>query len=47
VVGYDFKYMLNGRTDTVRMDHAPGDRIPVREDELAVDAPKVAPVGAR
>lgn len=46
VIGYDVKYTLNGRTDSVRMAHAPGDRIPVRDGKLVLDAPQAAAAGA-
>lgn len=36
VVGYDVKYRLNGQVSTVRMDHDPGARIPVRDGKLLV-----------
>jgi uncharacterized protein YcfJ len=34
VVGYDVNYRLNGHTATVRMDHRPGERIPVKDGTL-------------
>jgi len=33
-VGFQVRYRLEGREDTVRMDHDPGDRIPVRDGRL-------------
>ena len=45
VVGYDVRYTLNGRTDTVRMDHEPGDKIPVKDGKLVLDAPTAKPAG--
>ena len=36
VIGYDVKYRLDGRVSTVRMDHDPGERIPVRNGRLLV-----------
>lgn len=36
VVGYDVKYRLRGETNVVRMDHDPGDRIPVANGELVL-----------
>lgn len=36
VVGYKVTYMLNGKRDTVRMDHDPGKRIPVRNGNLVL-----------
>ena len=32
--GFQVRYRLDGREDTVRMDHDPGDRIPVRDGHL-------------
>lgn len=37
--GYDVTYRLNGKEDLVRMAYNPGDRIPVREGKLLLDAP--------
>ena len=37
VVGYNVHYRLGDRTDTVRLDHDPGDRIPVENGELVLD----------
>ena len=34
--GFDVTYRLNGSTGTVRMDHDPGSRIPVRNGELVL-----------
>jgi uncharacterized protein YcfJ len=36
VIGYDVKYRLGKQTDTVRMDHDPGERIPVQDGELVL-----------
>ncbi len=47
VVGYDVRYTLNGRTDTVRMDHEPGDKIPVKDGKLVLEAPVAKPAGKR
>jgi uncharacterized protein YcfJ len=33
-VGFQVRYRLEGREDTVRMNHDPGDRIPVRDGRL-------------
>jgi len=38
VVGYDVKYSLDGKVDTVRMDHRPGERIPVKDGQLVLNA---------
>ena len=35
--GYEVRYRLNGQESTVKMDHDPGDRIPVREGQLVLD----------
>ena len=34
--GYQVRYRLDGHEDTVRMDHDPGDRIPVRDGRLVL-----------
>ena len=36
-VGYDVTYQLGDRTATVRMDHDPGERIPVKNGELLLE----------
>ena len=36
IVGYDVRYVYNGVTRTVRMDHDPGDRVRVQEGVIAV-----------
>jgi uncharacterized protein YcfJ len=40
-VGYKVTYKLAGKTETVRMDHDPGERIPVRDGKLVLGKPKV------
>jgi uncharacterized protein YcfJ len=40
-VGYKVTYKLAGKTATVRMDHDPGERIPVRDGKLVLSKPKV------
>jgi uncharacterized protein YcfJ len=35
-IGYDVAYELDGERGTVRMDHDPGDAIPVRDGELVL-----------
>ena len=35
-MGYDVKYRLRGEEGQVRMDHEPGERIPVRDGELLI-----------
>lgn len=34
--GYDVKYVLDGKTDVVHMDHDPGKRIPVENGQLVL-----------
>ncbi|MEO8778285.1 MAG: glycine zipper 2TM domain-containing protein [Rhodanobacter sp.] len=36
LVGYDVRYIYNGVTRTVRMDHDPGDRVQVQEGVVSV-----------
>jgi uncharacterized protein YcfJ len=36
LVGYDVRYVYNGVTRTVRMDHDPGDRVEVQEGVVSV-----------
>lgn len=36
IVGYDVRYVYNGVTRTVRMDHDPGDKVQVQEGVTAV-----------
>jgi len=38
LVGYDVRYRLDGREDTVRLDYHPGDRIPVRDGRLVLES---------
>ena len=38
IIGYDVRYVFNGVTRTVRMDHDPGDRVQVQEGVTAVSA---------
>ena len=40
--GYEVRYRLNGKESTVKMDHDPGDRIPVRDGQLVLDGPGAA-----
>jgi uncharacterized protein YcfJ len=35
-IGFDVRYKLDGREETVRMDHDPGDRIPVRDGQIVL-----------
>lgn len=37
-VGYDVRYRLNDKESTVRMDHDPGERIPVKDGALDTTA---------
>ena len=41
--GYRVRYRLNGKEDTVKMDHDPGPRIPLRDGQLDLTAPADAP----
>jgi uncharacterized protein YcfJ len=43
--GFEVRYRLNGKEATVKMDHDPGDRIPVRDGQLVLDK-AVAPATA-
>jgi uncharacterized protein YcfJ len=43
VVAYDVRYRFEGRTGSVRMDHKPGSRIPVRDGRLVLSG--AAPAG--
>jgi uncharacterized protein YcfJ len=36
--GYDVRYRIGDREGTVRMGHDPGDRIPLRQGQLVLDA---------
>jgi uncharacterized protein YcfJ len=36
VVGFDVKYQLGDKIDTIRMDHRPGERIPVKDGQLVL-----------
>lgn len=38
-LGYDVTYRLNGKEDTVRMSHKPGNQIPVKDGKLVLDPP--------
>lgn len=37
ISGYRVKYRLDGKENTVRMDHKPGDRIPVKDGRLVLE----------
>jgi uncharacterized protein YcfJ len=37
--GYRVRYRLNGKEDSVKMDHDPGPRIPLRDGQLDLTAP--------
>ncbi|MBI5460562.1 MAG: glycine zipper 2TM domain-containing protein [Gammaproteobacteria bacterium] len=43
VIGYDVSYRLGDTQGKVRMDHKPGDRIPVENGQLVLTAPAPAP----
>ncbi len=36
IVAYDVRYIMDGKLGTVRMDHAPGPRIPVKDGRLVL-----------
>ena len=38
-LGYSVRYRLNGQEATVKMDHDPGERLPVRDGHVVLDAP--------
>ncbi len=38
-IGYDVRYRLGKEEGKVRMEHDPGERIPVRDGKLVLDAP--------
>ncbi len=38
IIGYQVRYRLNGKEASVRMDHDPGPRIPVRDGQLDLTA---------
>lgn len=40
VIGYDVQYQLGDQVATIRMDHKPGDSIPVKDGKLVLDAPQ-------
>jgi uncharacterized protein YcfJ len=37
-IGYEVRYRLSGQEATVKMDHDPGERIPVRDGQLVLEA---------
>jgi uncharacterized protein YcfJ len=37
ISGYEVRYRLKGKEDTVRMDHEPGDKIPVKDGQLVLN----------
>jgi len=39
ITGYKVRYRLNGKEDSVKMDHDPGPRIPLRDGQLDLTAP--------
>jgi uncharacterized protein YcfJ len=45
--GYEVRYRLGDREANVKMDHDPGDRIPVRNGELVLEEGSNAPEGAK
>lgn len=45
VVAYDVRYRLDGKVGTVRMDHEPGERIPVKNGKLVLSGVAPRPDG--
>ncbi len=43
LVGYDVEYRLGEQVATVRMDHHPGETLPVKDGKVVTDAPAVGP----
>ena len=41
-LGFDVTYSLNGKQDTIRLDHDPGTRIPVKDGKLVLETPSGA-----
>ena len=41
VIGYDVTYRLGDEQGKIRMDHQPGDRIPVQDGQLILDSARV------
>jgi len=41
-MGYEVRYRLNGEEASVKMDHDPGERIPVHDGQLVLDKPEKA-----
>jgi uncharacterized protein YcfJ len=39
ITGYDVRYRYNDKEDTIRMDHEPGNKIPVKNGELVLSNP--------
>lgn len=37
ITGYEVRYRLKGKEDTVQMDHEPGDKIPVKDGQLVLN----------
>jgi uncharacterized protein YcfJ len=37
VTGYEVKYLLNGKIGEVRMDHRPGEKIPLKDGQLVLN----------
>ena len=38
-LGFDVTYRLNGKQETIRLDHDPGTQIPVKDGKLVLDPP--------
>ncbi|MBK7655122.1 MAG: hypothetical protein IPJ18_08285 [Betaproteobacteria bacterium] len=39
LVGYDVTYKIGDKQDLVRMDHKPGEKIPLKDGQLVLKAP--------
>lgn len=46
VIGYDVEYRLGEQVATVRMDHRPGETLPVKDGKVVTDAPANGPTAA-
>ena len=42
-VGFDVTYRLNGKQDTIRLDHDPGPQIPVQDGKLVLNTQNKVP----
>lgn len=46
VIGYDVEYRLGEQVATVRMDHRPGETLPVKDGKVVTDAPAGGPTAS-